>query len=58
MLGLFRSEGSVTLGDRSVPLPEQKYGLMLVFRVFDKLSYGFVMNAKRQVNVGDIVKNP
>jgi len=58
VLGLFRSEGTVALGDRSVPLPEQKYGLVLVFRVFNRLSYGFVMNAKRQVNVGDIVRNP
>jgi hypothetical protein len=58
VLGLFRSEGTVTLGDRNVPLPEQQYGVLLVFRVFNKLSYGFVMNAKRQVNVNDIVKNP
>lgn len=58
VLGLFRSEGAVTLGDRSVPLPEQKYGLVLVFRVFNKLSYGFILTSKRQVNVGDIVRNP
>jgi hypothetical protein len=58
ILGLFRSEGSVALGDRMVPLPEQQYGMVLVFRVFNKLSYGFVMSAKRQVNVSDIVKNP
>jgi hypothetical protein len=58
ILGLFRSEGSVAVGDRVVPLPEQQYGLVLVFRVFNKLSYGFVMSAKRQVNVNDIVKNP
>jgi hypothetical protein len=58
VLGLFRSEGTVALGDRTVPLPEQQYGLVLVFRVFNKLSYGFVMNSKRQVNVNDIVKNP
>jgi len=41
-----------------VPLPEQRYGVMLVFRVFNKMSYAFVMNAKRQVNVNDIFKNP
>jgi len=58
VLGLYRSEGMVTLGDRKVPLPEQQYGVLLVFRVFNKLAYGFVMNAKRQVNVNDIVKNP
>jgi len=58
ILGLYRSEGSVALGERMVPLPEQQYGLILVFRVFNKMSYGFVMSAKRQVNVNDIVRNP
>ena len=58
ILGLYRSEGAVALGDRMVALPEQQYGLILVYRVFNKLSYGFVMSAKRQVNVNDVVKNP
>ena len=58
VLGLYRSEGNVTLGDRVVPLPERGYGWILVFRVFNKMSYGLVMTATRQVNVNDIVKNP
>jgi hypothetical protein len=58
ILGLYRSEGAVALGERMVPLPEQQYGVLLVFRVFNKMSYGFVMSAKRQVNVNDIVRNP
>lgn len=58
VLGVYRSEGTVSLGDRKVQLPEQQYGLVMVFRVFNKLSYAFVMNSKRQVNVRDIVKNP
>jgi hypothetical protein len=42
----------------SPPLPEERYGLMLVFRVFDRASYALIMNANRQVNVLDIAANP
>jgi hypothetical protein len=58
VLGLFRSEGVVSLGDRAVPLPEQEYGLVLIFRVFTKLSYGLVMTSSRPVHILDLVKNP
>ncbi|HEY7760550.1 MAG TPA: LysM peptidoglycan-binding domain-containing protein [Burkholderiales bacterium] len=59
VLGLYRSEGSIPLGDnKSVPLPEQRYGLVLVFRVFNKMSYGLVMASRRPVNVLDTVRNP
>jgi len=59
VLGLYRSEGSIPLGDnKSLPLPEQRYGLVLVFRVFNKMSYGLVMASRRPVNVFDTVRNP
>jgi hypothetical protein len=41
-----------------VELPDERYGLLLVFRVFDRASYALVMNASRPVNVLDIVGNP
>lgn len=41
-----------------VALPDERYGLLLVFRVFDRASYALVMNASRPVNVLDIVTNP
>ena len=41
-----------------VALPDERYGLLLVFRVFDRASYALVMNATRPVNVLDIVTNP
>jgi hypothetical protein len=42
----------------SPPLPQERYGLMMVFRVFDRASYALIMNANRQVNVLDIAVNP
>lgn len=59
VLGLYRSEGTIPLGEnKNVPLPEQRYGLVLVFRVFNKMSYGLVMASRRPVNVLDTVRNP
>ncbi|HEV8520528.1 MAG TPA: LysM domain-containing protein [Burkholderiales bacterium] len=40
------------------PLPDERYGLLMVFRVFDRASYALVMNADRQVHVLDLATNP
>lgn len=39
-------------------LPDERYGLLFVFRIFDRLSYALVMNVSRSVAVGDTVANP
>lgn len=44
--------------DEVVLTPEERYGLVFVFRVFEKVSYGLVMNTTRPVNLLDIVRAP
>jgi hypothetical protein len=39
-------------------LPEERYGIVFIFRVFDHLAYGLVMEAKHPLAVGDAVRNP
>ncbi len=39
-------------------LPAERYGLIFVFRVFDRISYALVMNVTRPVVVSDIVRTP
>lgn len=39
-------------------LPDERYGLMFVFRVFDRVSYALVTEASRPVIPGDRVRNP
>ena len=39
-------------------LPDERYGLLLIFRVFERASYALVMDASRPVNVLDIATNP
>lgn len=41
-----------------VTLPDEETAVALVFRIFDKVSYAFIMNANRPVRMGDKVRNP
>lgn len=41
-----------------VQLPDEKAGQVLVFRVFDEVSYALVMKSTREIHVLDMVKNP
>ena len=41
-----------------VKLPDERYGLMFVFRVFKRVSYALVMEATRPVIIGDTAKTP
>lgn len=39
-------------------LPNERYGLVFVFRVFDRVSYALVMNITKPVQPKDLVQNP
>jgi LysM repeat protein len=41
-----------------VKLPEERNGLTVLFRVFDRVSYGLVMSSRRPLRVGDAVQTP
>jgi len=41
-----------------VTLPPERAGLLMVFRTFEQMSFGLVMNATRPLNVGDLVREP
>jgi hypothetical protein len=55
--GGFRHKDDNT-GLPSPQLPAERYGLLMIFRVFERASYALIMAADRQVNVLDIVTNP
>jgi hypothetical protein len=42
----------------AVKLPDERNGLIFVFRVFEKLSYAMVLRSTRPIYVGDIVQTP
>ncbi|MCX8048537.1 MAG: LysM peptidoglycan-binding domain-containing protein [Methylohalobius sp.] len=41
-----------------VTLPEERSGLVLIFRPFERVSYGIVMEALSPIHLGDLVKQP
>lgn len=44
--------------DVSVDLPPTQAGVLMVFRVFDRVSYGLIMKSRRAVVLGDLVVTP
>ncbi len=63
VLALYRDRPPVTFANaenskEKFRLPAERYGVIFVFRVFDKVSYALVMNSTRPVNVFDVVQTP
>lgn len=42
----------------TIKLPDERNGLVFIFRVFDKVSYGLVMSATQPVKLGDVAQKP
>ncbi len=61
VLALYRTGNKVkdrTDRNRQVKLPNEQYGVLFVFRIFDKIAYGLVMNVRLPVEIGDTVQKP
>jgi hypothetical protein len=41
-----------------VRLPDEFLGHVMVFRAFDKMSYGLLMDGTKEIHVGDVLKHP
>ena len=52
-----RPAGSTDPGER-VKLPDEQYGVVFVFKVYERLSYALVMNTTRSVKINDTVVTP
>jgi len=56
-----RSVGSYYMGEPRKPtlaLPEERYGLIFVFRTFDRVSYALIVQAERPAMPGDFARAP
>jgi hypothetical protein len=47
-----------TLGTKKIALPSERTGTFMVFKTFDNISYGLIMEATNLIRVGDKVQNP
>ncbi|TDJ26825.1 MAG: peptidoglycan-binding protein, partial [Gammaproteobacteria bacterium] len=46
------------IANETIRLPSERAGLLMVFRTFEKLSYGLVLAAERPLSINDQVRNP
>ena len=62
VLALYRNRGTVRYSENgrneTFQLPESRYGLVFVFRVFDRVAYALVMDTDGPVAIGDSVRTP
>jgi len=45
-------------GGEEVTLPDEQAGMLMVFRVFERVSYALVMESQRVIHRGDVVRTP
>ena len=60
VLAVYKRGGQVrdrVKGDM-VTLPDERAGLVMVFRTFEKLSLGLVLESERPLAIKDLVRNP
>ncbi len=41
-----------------IRLPDERIGLLMVFDTYEKMSFALVMEADRQIDLGDLLRNP
>jgi hypothetical protein len=45
-------------GGQKATLPEEQPGTIMIFKVYDRIGYGLVMEATSDIHVLDTVRNP
>jgi hypothetical protein len=45
-------------GGGKVRLPDEEAGTLMVFKVYDRIGYGLVMEATQAIHIHDTVRNP
>lgn len=53
-----RRLGAAITGGEKVTLPDEPAGTVMLFKIYDRIAYGLVMEAQSEMRVLDIVRNP
>jgi len=53
-----KHENNLAAGEDRVKLPDEYEGHVMVFRAFDRMSYGLIMDGTAEMHVGDVLKYP
>lgn len=60
VLSVFRTGETIEdrFGGGKVRLPDEEAGTLMVFKVYDRIGYGLVMEATQAIHIHDTVRNP
>jgi hypothetical protein len=60
VLSVFRTGETIEdrFGGGKVRLPDEEAGTLMVFKVYDRIGYGLVMEAAQAIHIHDTVRNP
>ena len=58
VLAIYRKSQAKNLKEETVQLPDERTGLVFVFRVFEKLAYALVVQSTQSIKILDAVKTP
>ena len=60
VLAVFQTGKTISdrFGGGDVKLPDEKAGTIMVFKTYDRISYGLVMEATQAIHIHDAVRNP
>jgi hypothetical protein len=58
VLAVYRKSEVKSPSDEMIALPDERIGLVLIFRVFDKVSYALITQSSQAIKVLDAVKTP
>ena len=50
--------GRAIRGTEQVTLPDEEAGTLMIFKVYDRIGYGLIMEAESEIRVLDAVRNP
>lgn len=56
--GLASGDGKVMSRGKLVTLPPERVGMVMVFKAYDRISYGLIMETTHEIHEGDRAKNP
>ncbi len=60
IFAVYRQSNTVfdAIANEEVVLPSERVGLVMVYRPFEKMSYGIVLSVKEDIEIGYILKSP
>ncbi|HQT27043.1 MAG TPA: LysM domain-containing protein [Burkholderiales bacterium] len=58
VLAVYRAGDQAMSGEQQLTLPPERIGLVMVFRIYDRISFALVVRSEHTIHAGDTVRTP